>query len=90
MRGKKTDNVQAEIVAALRKMGASVHDLSGVGKGCPDLLVGYHAQTFLLECKAPTGKLTPMQEQFFALWRGSDIIVARSAEDAVKQILKAV
>lgn len=40
MRWGRTDANQAAIVAALRRCGASVVDLSGVGNGFPDLIVG--------------------------------------------------
>ena len=39
-RAARTDANQAEIVAALRGVGASVQPLHAVGQGCPDLLVG--------------------------------------------------
>ena len=46
----RTDNNHQEIMDYLRKtMGAQVQDLSGVGKGCPDLLVGWRGVDFLLE-----------------------------------------
>ena len=47
----RTDGNQAEVVAALQAYGASVQSLAGVGKGCPDLLVGFRGVTYLLEVK---------------------------------------
>ena len=43
----------ATIVRLLQQAGASVVDLSGVGGGCPDLLVGYAGNTALVEIKVP-------------------------------------
>jgi type VI protein secretion system component VasF len=73
--GKKDDN-QAEIVKALRMCGCTVFDTSAVGNGFPDLAVGIHDKTILLEIKRPkakgqkAGKKTKAQEDFFATWRG--------------------
>jgi hypothetical protein len=36
---------------ALRSAGATVQSLAGVGKGVPDLLVGFKGQTLLFEVK---------------------------------------
>lgn len=77
-RARKTDFNQAEIVKALKAAGCGVVDLSGVGKGCPDLLChppGYPDCRFavLLEVKNKTGrgdKLTKPQEKFHASWKG--------------------
>lgn len=50
-RAAKVDANQAEIVAALRAVGAGVCDLSAVGEGCPDLLASFRGQWHLLEVK---------------------------------------
>ena len=50
-RAAKVDANQAEIVQALRQIGAVVQSLAAVGNGCPDLLVGYRNRLFLLELK---------------------------------------
>ena len=78
--GKKDDN-QAEIVEALKKHGCTVFDTSAVGNGFPDLAVGIHDKTILLEIKRPKakgqkeGEKTPAQERFFAEWRGEAHVV---------------
>ena len=46
-RAAKIDSNHAEIVAALRGIGAYVMSLASVGGGCPDLLVGFRGHTFL-------------------------------------------
>jgi Holliday junction resolvase len=51
MRFAKIDANQSEIVKELRKVGAFVQSLATIGKGCPDLLVGYRGNWFLMEVK---------------------------------------
>jgi hypothetical protein len=89
-RAAKVDANQAEIVKALRDTGCGVLDLSGVGKGCPDLLVHapfYPWRTTLLEikdgAKPPSArKLTADQERFHATWKGF-IHVVTTADEAL-------
>ena len=80
-RAHKVDANQAEIIAAFRELGCSVHDCSGVGDGFPDLVVGLVGVNLLVECKTGTGELTPEQERFFQEWRGLAYII-RSAQEA--------
>jgi len=47
----KVDANHAAIVKALRSVGASVQSLAAVGKGCPDLLVGFGDCWYVLEVK---------------------------------------
>jgi hypothetical protein len=75
MRAARVDDNQKEIVKALRDMGCSVQHLHAVGKGCPDLLVGYKGFNILLEikdgCKSQSEqKLTPDQTIWHYAWRG--------------------
>jgi Holliday junction resolvase len=88
MRGRKTDANQAAIVAVLREVGASVVDLSAVGKGVPDLLVGYRGQTYLLEVKNRKGRnrITADQEVFYAWWRGAEAVIVYNENDALMAI----
>lgn len=79
----RVDANQAEIVDALRKIGATVQPLHTVGGGCPDLLVGYKRKNFLMEVKDDGGKLTRDQKSWHSGWQGSAHIVW-SAEDALK------
>ena len=51
MRAAKIDANQEAVVLALRSAGATVQSLAGVGKGTPDLLVGYKGQTLHLKLK---------------------------------------
>ncbi len=84
-RAGKIDDNQAGIVKALRLAGASVQILASVGKGCPDLLVGFAGKNLLLEAKdgdkSPSRrKLTPDQNNWHANWRGSVHIINNERE----------
>ena len=86
MRAKKVDLNQMEIVASLRKIGATVQSLATVGNGCPDLLVGFQGINYLMEVKdgdkAPSAqKLTPDQVKWHLEWCG-DVHIVRSVDDA--------
>ena len=85
------DTNQAEIVKALRKIGCSVQSLASVGNGCPDLLVGYHGDNYLLEVKRedgpPSGKrLTDLEAEWQERWVGSCAVVD-SPEAAIRYVL---
>lgn len=85
----KIDKNQTEIVAALRKAGASVQSLAAIGKGCPDLLVGYNGFTVLMEIKAPDAPfgraaLTKDQIKWHSEWRGSSLAIVNSVEGALE------
>jgi hypothetical protein len=88
VRGRKTDANQASIVNALRAVGASVVDLSAVGRGVPDLLVGFRGQTYLLEVKNKLGRnrLTADQDVFLAWWHGVPPIIVYNELDALTAI----
>ena len=89
-RAAKVDRNQSEIVAALRQAGATVEPLHTVGKGCPDLLVGFRGANYLLEVK--DGQASPSRRQlnetqvdWHATWRGRVCKV-----DSIKQAYAAV
>jgi hypothetical protein len=79
------DSTQAEIVDALRRVGAFVWDCSRLGGGFPDLFVAFRGEAFLLECKAPKGRLTG-REREFALLCPLPVRVVRSADEALAAI----
>lgn len=86
-RAAKTDANHSEIVEALRKVGCQVKDTSGVGRGFPDLVVrlpGRCSLIVLMEVKTAKGKLTPDQEEFFALW--PETLEVRSVADALMAV----
>ena len=76
----RVDRNQKEIVAALRSAGAAVQHLHTIGHGCPDLLVCYRKQLYLIEVKAPGGRLTPDEQQFIANWPAAVSVVHSTAE----------
>ena len=67
---KRVDLDQRAVIARLEEMGFSVLNLSAVGQGCPDLLVGKDGRNFLLEIKSKNGILTPAQIEFHKNWLG--------------------
>ncbi len=90
-RAGRTDDNQGRIVAALRKVGASVAITSGAGDGLPDLLVGWLGETFLLEvkdgAKPPSEKrLTPAERYFVDHWRGRPVVIVESEADALRAL----
>ncbi len=78
----RTDANQAEIMAALRAVGASVCDLHEVGSNVPDLLVGYRGCNWLLEVKSEKGSLSKGQQEFFLTWQGL-VALVRCVDDAL-------
>lgn len=86
----RIDDNQPEIVKALRAVGATVQPLSAVGKGCPDLLVGYLHSNYLLEVKdgskPPSRRaLTADEAKWHGAWRGQSSVV-NSVDEALKAI----
>jgi hypothetical protein len=89
-RAARVDSNQSEVTKALRKIGASVQLLHSVGKGCPDMLVGYKGVNILLEIKRDeTKKLTPDQVIWHHNWRGQVATVATS-EEAYNAVMEQV
>ena len=87
---KATDANQAEIVDALRSVGATVHSLHAVGFGCPDLLVGFRGDNWLMEikdgAKPPSRrKLTPIQVEWHRGWNGQ-VDIVNSIDEALTLI----
>lgn len=88
-RAAKIDANQPEIVAALRKAGATVYSLAAVGKGIPDLLVGFAGRTALVEVKDGSRhpsdrRLTPDQQQWHQTWTGGTLAVVPDIEAALR------
>lgn len=87
---KKVDANQKVIVAAIRRMGATVLHLHTIGKGCPDIAVGFQKRNYFFEIKDGSNipskrKLTPDEVEFHAMWRGQ-VTVIESIEDAIQYI----
>lgn len=83
---RRPDANQGSIILALRRCGATVLDLSSVGDGCPDLLIGYHGMDRLLEVKTAAGTTSAGQSAFARTWRGWPVSVVRSEAEAMLAI----
>ena len=81
MRHGRIDANQPYIVALLRKVpGVTVAVTSDLGKGFPDIAVGYEGGTFLFEIKDPDQppskrRLTPAEEKWHESWTGHVLTV---------------
>jgi hypothetical protein len=89
--GAKKDANHHEIVDAMQKAGAYVIDMSHVGKGFPDLIVGFQSKTILMEIKNPKtsyGKkgLNKNQLKWKEQWTGGAYCVVDSIEAALRMI----
>jgi Holliday junction resolvase len=89
-RAARVDANQTQIVSALRAAGASVEQLSAVGKGCPDLLVGYRSVNILMEIKdgekTPSErKLTSDQIVWHREWKGAVFLIT-SVNEALRAL----
>lgn len=82
---KKIDGNQNQIVKELRKLGMSVCIISNMGKGIPDILVGYKGKNYLFEIKdgnlPPSKKrLTVDEQEFHKSWRGQVRVIETSLQ----------
>lgn len=90
-RAAKIDANHPEIVAALRAIpGVRVQSLASVGKGCPDLLVGYKGKNFLLEVKdgqklKSQRLLTRDEIEWHMDWTGQ-VRVVECAAEAIQEV----
>ena len=89
-RAAKTDANQEQIVNLLRAVGATVFPTHQVGRGFPDLVVGYRGINYLLEVKdgnkpPSKRKLTTDEQKFFDEWGGS-VVIVEDYEQALRAI----
>jgi hypothetical protein len=82
-RAARVDGNQADIVAALRKVGATVTLLHQLGGGVPDLLVSFRQRWYVMECKTENGSHTPAQKDWIAEQR-APVYTVTSAGQAVE------
>jgi hypothetical protein len=89
---RKVDANQSELVSQLRKIPKiSVFCTHTVGKGFPDIVVGYCGSNYLFEIKdgkkpPSQQKLTPMEKTFFDEWKGQ-VKVATCLDDILNEIM---
>jgi len=84
---KRVDSNQKEIVKAFKDLGCSVFDTSRVAGGFPDLVVGKHQITCLVEVKqSEKSKYTSAQELFMMNWRGSAVVRINDVDGAIRLV----
>lgn len=86
----KVDVNQKAIVKVLRSVGATVTPTHQLGKGFPDIVVGYRGTNFLIEIKdseqpPSKRKLTPDEQKWHDDWRGT-VHIVNNEQDALKAI----
>lgn len=87
---KRVDTNQPEIVNALRKVGATVAPTHTLGRGFPDLVVGFRGYNYLLEIKDGSKppskrKLTPDELKWHEEWNGQ-VAIVNSIDEALRVI----
>jgi len=91
MRAARIDANHEQVVSALRAAGASVQSLAGVGKGVPDLLVGFQGKTLLMEVKdgrkTPSERrLTEDQMKWHGAWNGGPLAIVDGVDAALRML----
>ena len=76
----RIDANQTEIVSCIRQIGATVQDLSTVGGGCPDIIVGYKKVNYFFEIKTKQGKLNKRQIKWHDHWQGQVHVIRDEME----------
>ena len=81
----RVDENHPKIVEQLRAMGCSVQSLADLGKGCPDILVGYRGKNYVFEIKNPDmppskRNLTEDEARWHSYWRGQVNTIETVAE----------
>ena len=64
----RKDSNHKDVVEQLERAGCDVLDLSGVGGGCPDILVRKGPKMALVEIKAGSARMRPKQIDFQRRW----------------------
>jgi len=87
----KVDANQTAVVKVARQLGATVESLATIGRGCPDLLLGYRGKNYLVEVKDGTKspsrrKLLEAQERWHVSWNGN-VVTVTSTHDLIEFLL---
>jgi len=89
-RAARTDGNHKEVVDEFRRLGCSVLDMSRLGEGAPDLLIGYGGISILVEVKdgrKPPSKatLSTLQVQWWLDWKQNPRVV-RNLEQVAETV----
>lgn len=76
----RVDSNQKDIVSQLRKIGCSVLHTHQIGKGAPDIIVGYDLRNYLVEIKdgnrpLSQQQLTKDELKFQSEWKGTYVVI---------------
>lgn len=87
----KVDANHKEIVDAMKAVGASIIDTSRLGKGMPDVIVGFRGQTILMEIKNPKTQygrkgLNANQRKWAEEWSGGPLSIVDSVDAALRML----
>ena len=83
-RKARVDNNQKELVNFAKQHGCTIAHLHTLGRGIPDLLIGYQGRNYLVEIKSSeNGTLTNDEKTFFDSWRG-DAAVITNKKDLIR------
>ena len=87
MRVRRVDDNQAEVVKALRKIGAEVTHLHTLGRGVSDLLVSFRQGWYVLEVKdgrkPPSARALTKDEKSWIGLQRAPVYVVNSPDEAV-------
>jgi hypothetical protein len=90
---RKTDHNHAKIISQCRTIPAlSIFSTHTLGKGFPDIVIGYNGCNYLFEIKdgnkpKSQTKLTPHEETFHSTWKGQ-VHIIYNIEDILNIIMK--
>jgi hypothetical protein len=85
-RFSRRDANHPQVVGWYEELFCSVVDLSAVGGGVPDLLVGCAGRSELVEVKTEDGDLEPNQLTFAKTWRGNPVVVVRTQAEVIAHV----
>ncbi len=86
----RIDDNQPAMVKGLREMGCTVQHLHTLGQGCPDILVGFRGDNYLMEIKDGSKtrsrrKLTDDEARWHDEWRGQ-VSIVKNLNEAMKVV----
>lgn len=85
-RNCRRDDNHNDVVGWYEQAGCSVIDLSDVGGGVPDLLIGCAGEDGLAEVKTADGELSASQKRFNRDYRGRKPWTVRTLDDVLAHV----